>query len=751
MVEKDRPSVSRRFINPMRDGSESKAKFLLIAATPVVALFFIIPFELYYNAREYWNWNFFVPLGFAALGAALYLVLAVALQVLFRINDRLASYASSLLFLVGLFVLLSDVLSPLQTTLLDGRELTSTEPIQFTLLEAGIFIFVFIGPLFFGIRKMLSAATSVSGMLIIISFVYLGIILASSKPASSVAGAVSAQDIKGNVYHILLDEMQTDAAEYLEKSGLDENFDGFTLFKHNTSNYLYTSASVPSFLTGTLYNGREESFGEWKEGFRRRGLLKKLSEKGYVITMYSPRHNWTSPFVSEFITLDDIYEETTGIKDSQYGDFVQIWFARITPNILTNEALVAGKKLGRFVYGFIGFDSNAKKIPVTIAEGKEPFSSVSMLKKVIYSEKAKPADGRYIYAHAIIPHGPYVFNENCVYEPGLREKGTEGYLAQVECAFGLVAEFIEELKRLGRYDSSTIIIHADTGHGHRGFIGSGTGGLAPGLPYLNNNLGWTVEQVRARIKALLMIKPANSTGILKISERPSQLVDLYPTMIDLLALGEDVNTDGFYLFANSFPGNRKASFFLFPPEENDPGDIIKVEVDDQKNLQKSRLTVAGYIKKYGSKRLLGSLTFDIGGTEDEGLQLAGFSNKESSLDGALKFRWAMGGKSRMVFRGIELPETNLIRVTFEVEPFVVNENKEMTIRTSLSTASVKLKHGWSKYAVELNFPKGEDPAIDIHYEDSASPKSMGINEDKRDLAVRWKRIVFNGMEGREKR
>ena len=40
----------------------------LLAFAPIAAIFFIIPFELYYNAKEYWNWNYSIPIGFALLG-----------------------------------------------------------------------------------------------------------------------------------------------------------------------------------------------------------------------------------------------------------------------------------------------------------------------------------------------------------------------------------------------------------------------------------------------------------------------------------------------------------------------------------------------------------------------------------------------------------------------------------------------------------------------------------------------------------
>ncbi|HLC17411.1 MAG TPA: sulfatase-like hydrolase/transferase, partial [Thermodesulfobacteriota bacterium] len=546
---------------------ESKWKFYLIAAAPVIALFFLIPFELYYNAREYWFWNRTIPLSFAGAGFFVYLPLALGLHLLFRINARAGAYASVFLFSLGLFILLADVFSPLQSSLLDGRELVSTEPLKNTLIEAAVLIALFALPFLLGLFSMTSAAVPITSVLVLISCIYMALVVTSTRPgqASTAARAAEAPaapaapeasetppagGIEGNVYHILLDEMQTDAAlMHLDREGVRKEFAGFTVFVNNISNYLYTSASFPSYLTGTVYTGNgdgdgEKSFTQWKEGFKERGLLKDLYEKGYDITMYSPRHHWANPYASGFTTLDEVYEEETGIRSSQYGDFVQIWSARIMPNPLTTEALSAGKRLGRLVNALFNINPGSnERIPLTIPEGKEPYSTVLMLKRVVKKEGVRPGDGQYLYVHSILPHGPYVFTSECAYEPELRKKATEGYLSQVGCAFSLITTFMEELKRLGRYDSSTIIIHADTGHGHRGFIKKNKEGGDPGnvggKAYLGNKLGWTREQVLARTRALLMIKPAHSTAPLEMSERPSQLVDLYPTLSALLGLNSD--------------------------------------------------------------------------------------------------------------------------------------------------------------------------------------------------------------------
>lgn len=131
------------------------------------------------------------------------------------------------------------------------------------------------------------------------------------------------------------------------------------------------------------------------------------------------------------------------------------------------------------------------------------------------------------------------------------------------------------------------------------------------------------------------------------------------------------------------------------------------------------------------------IAFDIGSAAEGRLRLEGFSGKETSSGGSITFRWAEGRKSRMVFRGIVPEKTGPAVVRFTVTPYVVNVNKKMVLESRLSSAMVTLAPGWSEYSVILEFPAGEDLALDVRYEDSASPRSLGMNDDGRDLSVAW--------------
>lgn len=598
----------------MRGFLKSDFKYYLLAFTPVLVVFILIPFELYFNSRQYWNWDRIVPLSFALCGLAIYLIFSHIITLSLKIHRPLAVGLATVLFCLGLFLLLADVFSPLQASLLDGTEVTSKEPVKYSILEAFFFLALAVGAWLMRPRRLIPLAVWLVLMLILISLVYLGLIAASTRPVPGSAGPPARTGvIRGNVYHILLDEMQSDIALiYFEDEVARRRFPGFTFFQFNISNYLFTHASFPSFLTGSLWE--EGSFHDWEGCYKERGLLKDLYNKGYRITMYGLPTDWNCSYVSEFKSLDDIYREETWDSAAPYRDFTQIWLARIMPNFLTRETLSLGKRLGERVYNLVRSQEAKKEFtrirgldgtyfPASTAEGREPFSSVLMLKQLIETEKKRAPAGEYVYAHAVIPHGAYVFDCQCKFADKLRVRGTYGYANQAKCAFNLVVKFLKELKRLGRYDRSTIIIHADTGHGHRGFIKKvdskfvGTvdskEGLAAG-PFPDEEFAWRKSQVVARVMAMLMIKPPGCSEGFTYSKKASQLIDLYPTLVDLLGLEAGVEeSPGVSLFRKEFPADREASFFFWPPYGS-PAKKIKITLSDPRNPPDSPLTVSGW-------------------------------------------------------------------------------------------------------------------------------------------------------------
>ena len=168
--------------------------------------------------------------------------------------------------------------------------------------------------------------------------------------------------------------------------------------------------------------------------------------------------------VDKFWDIIGIYEQEQHVEHTRFYDFVKIWVASIAPSFLANEALAAGDAIRRHAFGLF-IDGETL---LSGEEGLEPVASKLMLRRITREEAGRPANGQYLYAHAVLPHGPEVMDGRCEYigAPPLKrtaQQHKQAYL-HAECAVRLVVSFLRRLKELGRYDPATIVLHADTGH-----------------------------------------------------------------------------------------------------------------------------------------------------------------------------------------------------------------------------------------------------------------------------------------------
>jgi hypothetical protein len=70
-------------------------------------------------------------------------------------------------------------------------------------------------------------------------------------------------------------------------------------------------------------------------------------------------------------------------------------------------------------------------------------------------EETLPSKGRYTYVHLIIPHFPFVLNQDCSYDGDYEITGP---LEQSLCATSLIVRLVECLKGLGRFDESIVLL-----------------------------------------------------------------------------------------------------------------------------------------------------------------------------------------------------------------------------------------------------------------------------------------------------
>ena len=572
-------------------------RYYLVAATAFVSIFCLIPLSLYAHSGENWNFRWYLLLIPAGIGLVLFLGTAVAMRLLAVRHARAAAVASIALFCLGVFVLLAHVYTPLRIGPLDGSRLVSDEPLRHTIFELAILVLLAIGFVQLARGKGLTIATTFSLSLIILGFGYFlvnpltgdpGLAKPRSEEDQATMRAQGAEPfIQGNVYHIILDMLDTDGfLSTIERLGWQQEFEGFDLFRHNISNHVNTVPSSASYFTGTFYHTGD--YEDWVRAWHERGLLRSMAEAGYVVWMYAPYPDWSNGNVDKFWDLLSIYEQEQHVGHTRFYDFVKIWVASVAPSFLTNEALAAGDVIRRHAFGLF-IDADAL---LSGEEGIEPFASVLMLRGLEREEAQRPANGQYVYAHALVPHGPEVMDGRCEYigAPPLKrtaQQHKQAYLVHAECAVRLAVSFLHRLKQLGRYDAATIVLHSDTGHWTA---------FEPEQPS-DEPAPTTFDQLNRRllseVNALLMFKRPHATGPLRILETPTQLVDLYPTLLDILEMDPpDYPLHGHSAYGPDADEPREARFALDPNKHIGPN-LMEVRIEDQRDLRNSNLTVIG--------------------------------------------------------------------------------------------------------------------------------------------------------------
>jgi hypothetical protein len=558
-----------------------------------VVVFAIIPLSLYAHSGDDWEFPYYQTLYIALFGLIVCLATFLLIRLIALAHAGAAAGFACALFCLGLFLLLAHVYAPIQIGPLDGSEIESEEPLRYTLIEIALLALAILAFVQLRRGRGLRIAALFTLALTLVAVGYVGALALADRaklaaletPAAHKASARIKRSAapRGNVYQIVLDAMQTDAfVRALERAGRAPSFGGFELFENNVSNYITTVPSSASYFSGSFYQGGD--FDDWSRAARSsKALFVDLAAQGYQVWMYAPFAYWESRYIDHFRHNVGIYEEEVGLAPAGLYELLHIWLASLAPNPLTDEALSDAEGLRDWLFERI----TERRRPLSIEQGLHPYAGVTMLRRLVREEARRAPQRQYVYAHAAVPHAPWVFDRDCRYIGNVdrRRDATErrdAYLGQAECGLRLVADFLEELKRLGRYDDATVVVHAD--HGQRVRFDD--------APRASRTLDTPDSVLLSSVNALLMIKRPHAAGPLRIRAAPTQLIDLYPTILDILSIGASHELSGRSVYSLQDDARREARF-AFDPTKKHGHDLVEIRIEDQKDLPNSPLTVLG--------------------------------------------------------------------------------------------------------------------------------------------------------------
>lgn len=255
-----------------------------------------------------------------------------------------------------------------------------------------------------------------------------------------------------NIIVIVLDRLDN---RYIDRVRNDDprffdRLDGFTQFTNNISLYSQTFPSVANMFTGELHMFERPMNDYLKDAWSTSTFLPGLRKQQYDIYLYmEPGYTYRDVADLEHVA-DNIIENEIRIH--------------------SKEALVQFGRLSAFRYApllakpffWTSTDQFSRLISTDSTEGYPPyFADDIQFYRQLKSEKLHVSEHgkRLTYIHMQGPHMPYVMNEKA--EPA--EPGTSSAMVQTKGSFHIVFEYLDQLKQLGLYESSTIIITGDHG------------------------------------------------------------------------------------------------------------------------------------------------------------------------------------------------------------------------------------------------------------------------------------------------
>lgn len=342
-----------------------------------------------------------------------------------------------------------------------------------------------------------------------------------------------------NIYHVVLDEYQTQMFELTLNDELRKKLSGFTYFPNTRTSFGRTEMSMASIIGPSDYDYESTPQAFAEIAFRgRQSSLEELRRLGYDITGFSHLSSLygAPPPFDESVLLRDYVQFDPG--EGQVSLANSLWMYAHAP--------------AEIARGLLPEDHHAALAGGNLLPSETPVISAMSLEKFIAREGQLADSGRYTLLHLILPHFPYVMSADCGYEVGVET----GPLPQAACATSLVIDLVEELKSLDRFQSSFLVVHGD--HGARF---ESIGGKLRQLPEDLDSEEWN----DARSRSLLLVKPAGvgAEGRLAVSEYPAMLTDIMPTLFDSIDAAFTSSDGRVSLLADDRPDRDKRYYHFY--------------------------------------------------------------------------------------------------------------------------------------------------------------------------------------------
>jgi arylsulfatase A-like enzyme len=316
-----------------------------------------------------------------------------------------------------------------------------------------------------------------------------------------------------NVIHIVLDAFQSDVfGEILaeERPKLDRSLSGAVFFANHTGAFPTTIASMPAMLTGKVYRNDRPLQRYMRDILKETSIFKSLRASGYRADAASGMYHG-SESATNYVRLQRPYVSYNEYIQFTAWQLADLSLFRHAPHIL--RPAIHNDESWRLQAVFGPGDTRTRQ--------HHSVNGAVVLDE--FARRLRPATDEPVskYLHVGIPHRPVVVDGNCNFT-GVKRATRAAFKEQARCAVNRVAQILDRLKEIGVYDNTFVVISSDHG------IGS------PPPQFVNNRqtpMG-EVARIAGNAMALLVVKPLNSNGPVRISRAPTTITDIPATILD---------------------------------------------------------------------------------------------------------------------------------------------------------------------------------------------------------------------------
>ena len=336
-----------------------------------------------------------------------------------------------------------------------------------------------------------------------------------------------------NVLVFVLDTVQADVANEIfhENDQLREKYSGFEFFRNTTSAFPKTYASIPSILTGVVYDN-SRPLDEFIQSAFTRSLPSTLNEAGYDVRLYSfaPQVVKPHPLLADnVISTDNVTGES--VEERDFHLLVNLSLFRLAPHYL--RPVVYNK--GAFLLNFTEVNSGDCEF-----KGRDRKFSAKVLgfdagffDRFLHCAQATRVNNVFRFFHLKGAHAPLQYDDQYNFI-GHQPYSRSAFVNQTEGLFHALTLIFERMRELGIYETATIVVASDHGGGDfSGGINQNQDGL-PDRSVVHTDQPVSQHIVKGGIP-LLMLKQPGTTQSFSISDLPAELPDIPATIMDVIS------------------------------------------------------------------------------------------------------------------------------------------------------------------------------------------------------------------------